>query len=302
MLGDLANQRLAIGLGHLVPRLNALISSQQHLEGRALVRTLLESRRCCSHRVLDAPGLSGVQRLVGVDEVVAIHEDQYAGPLGAGQLCRAGFTLDPGWQDGHVPHDHSHPHSEAHELAHAPATGPAADASARVARASDAPAVGLVQAAVWRAAYGHVLSREVVDQFDGPSFARVWRDSLSTPPSPRHVLLVGCAGEQVVGFAAVGPSVDADASETSGEVLALGVHPDARRSGHGSRLLNAAVDTLRGKGFGSLSTWILATDEPTRAFLTAAGLSPDGAFRDRVIDVDRMVAREVRLTADLSRD
>lgn len=201
-----------------------------------------------------------------------------------------------------MPNDHSHPHSEAHDRAHAGATGPLADASARIARASDAPAVGLVQAAVWRDAYGHVLPPEVVDQFDGPSFARVWRDSLNAPPSPRHVLLVGCAGDQVVGFAAVGPSADTDATETSGEVLTLGVHPDARRNGHGSRLLNAAVDTLRGKGFDSLSTWILATDEATRAFLTAAGLSPDSAYRDRVIDADGTVAREVRLTADLSQD
>ena len=199
-----------------------------------------------------------------------------------------------------MPPDHSHPHSVAHDHAHSPATGQVADASARIARPSDAPAVGLVQAAVWRAAYATVLPHDVVEQFDGPSFARVWRDSLGTPPSPRHVLLVGCAGEQVVGFAAVGPSADADATETSGEVLALGVHPDARRSGHGSRLLNAAVDTLRGKGFDTISTWILANDEATRAFLTAAGLSPDSAFRDRVIDVDGTVAREVRLSANLS--
>jgi len=116
------------------------------------------------------------------------------------------------------------------------------------------------------------------------------------------VLLVSCAGEQVVGFAAVGPSADADAGETSGEVLALGVHPDARRSGHGSRLLNAAVDTLRGKGFHSMSAWLLVDDEDTRAFVTAAGLSPDGAFRDRVIDVDGTVVREVRLTADLTQN
>jgi ribosomal protein S18 acetylase RimI-like enzyme len=113
------------------------------------------------------------------------------------------------------------------------------------------------------------------------------------------VLLVGCAGEQVVGFTAVGPSPDPDASDTSGEVLALGVHPDARRSGHGSRLLNAAVDTLRGKGFHSMSVWLLARDEDTRAFLTTAGLSPDGAYRDRVIDVDGALAREVRLSADI---
>jgi ribosomal protein S18 acetylase RimI-like enzyme len=188
----------------------------------------------------------------------------------------------------------------AHEHTHSPTAGPVADASVRIARPSDAPAVGLVQAAVWRHAYGSVLPQEVVDHFDASNFARVWRDSLKNPPGPRHLLLVACAGEQVVGFAAVGPSVDPDANEKSGEVLSLGVHPDARRNGHGSRLLNAAVDTLRGKGFDSLWVWLLAGDEDTRAFLTTAGLSPDGAYRDRVIDADRALAREVRLTADLS--
>jgi ribosomal protein S18 acetylase RimI-like enzyme len=211
-----------------------------------------------------------------------------------------------GWEDGQVTHDpsvaHDHDNELGHDHTHSPATGPIADASARIARPTDAAAVGLVQAAVWREAYGTVLPQEVVDQFDPASFARIWRDSLKTPPSPRHVLLVGCAGEQVVGFAAIGPSTDPDATETVGEVLALGVHPDARRSGHGSRLLNASVDTLRGKGFDSMSVWILARDEDTRAFLTAAGLSPDSAYRDRVIDVDGTVAREVRLSADLTRE
>ncbi|HEY5248878.1 MAG TPA: GNAT family N-acetyltransferase [Dermatophilaceae bacterium] len=195
----------------------------------------------------------------------------------------------------------THDPSGAPDHAHSPADGPVADASVRIARPNEASAVGLVQAVVWRTAFDTLLPREVVDQFKAPSFARVWRDSLNAPPSPRHVLLVGCAGEQVVGFAAVGPSDDRDADDTCGELLALGVHPDARCSGHGSRLLNAAVDTLRGKGFTSMSAWLLARDEVTRAFLTSAGLSPDGAFRDRVVDGDGSVAREVRLIADLSR-
>jgi ribosomal protein S18 acetylase RimI-like enzyme len=202
---------------------------------------------------------------------------------------------DPAAQDPAAQH-HDHDH------AHSPATGPVADASARIARPNDAAAVGMVQAAVWRAAYSDLLPQEVVDQFEPASFASVWRSSLKNPPSPRHVLLVACAGEQVVGFAAVGPSSDRDADETSGEVLALGVHPDAQRSGHGSRLLNAAVDTLRGRGFTSMSVWLLARDEGARAFLAAAGLAPDGAYRDRVIDVDGGLAREVRLTSDLSQD
>lgn len=192
-----------------------------------------------------------------------------------------------------MPHDHTHDH------AHAAGPAPVADASVRVARAADAPAVGLVQAHVWRAAYGAVLAPEVLDRLEGPQFARVWRDSLTNPPA-RHTLLVACAGEQVVGFVAVGPSTDPDAQESSGEVLALGVHPEARRSGHGSRLLNAAVDTLRGAGFAQLRAWLLSSDEDTRAFLAAAGLSPDGAYRDRVVDAEGSTAREVRLVADLA--
>ena len=149
-----------------------------------------------------------------------------------------------------------------HDHAHLAAPGPVADASVRIARPNDASAVGLVQAAVWRAAFDAVLPQEVLEQFDASRFAHVWRESLKAPPSPRHVLLVGCAGEQVVGF--------------------------------------AAVDTLRGKGFNSMSIWLLDHDQDTRAFLTPAGLSPDGAFRDRVVNVDRTLAHEVRLTADLS--
>jgi GNAT superfamily N-acetyltransferase len=192
---------------------------------------------------------------------------------------------------GAMAHDHAHDHQR----------GPLADASVRTARESDAPAVGLVQDAVWREAYAAVLPDEVLAAFEPSAFASAWRRSLATPPAGVHRLLVACAGDQVVGFAAIGPSQDPDASPETGELTALGVHPQARRAGHGSRLLNAAVDTLRGAGASAIATWILATDESGRAFLTRAGLSPDGAFRDRVVSPDRLTAREVRLVADISR-
>ncbi|QGN56923.1 GNAT family N-acetyltransferase [Nostocoides sp. HKS02] len=193
------------------------------------------------------------------------------------------------------PHDHSHEHSPDQQR------GPLADASVRTARESDAPAVGLVQDAVWREAYAAVLPEEVLAAFDPAAFAGAWRRSLAAPPAGVHRLLVACAGDQVVGFAAIGPSQDPDASPETGELTAIGVHPQARRAGHGSRLLNAAVDTLRGAGAAAMATWVLATDEAGRAFLTRAGLTPDGAFRDRVVSPDRLTAREVRLVADISR-
>ncbi len=197
-------------------------------------------------------------------------------------------------------HGHDHPHDHEHSPGAEP--GLLADASVRRARPNDAPAVGLVQATVFRAAYAGRVPDEVLSLFEPDAFARSWRESLSAPPEGVHRLLVACAGEQVVGLAAIGPAQDPDAGPAAGEVTVLAVHPDARRQGHGSRLLNAAVDVLRDAGAESVTLWLLADAERSRAFLTASGFAPDGAYRDRVVSADGDTLREVRLTVLLTPD
>lgn len=177
---------------------------------------------------------------------------------------------------------------------------PTSDAGVRTARPNDIPAVAHVQAAVWRQTYGPLVDREVSDAFAPAAFEPAWRESLRNPPTPLHRLLVATEGDTVVGFAAIGPATDEEHPARTGEILALGVAPDRRRTGNGSRLLNAAVDTLRASDFEAVTTWLLADDEQTRAFVTAAGLQPDGAWRDRVIAADGRTAREVRLVASLA--
>jgi ribosomal protein S18 acetylase RimI-like enzyme len=193
------------------------------------------------------------------------------------------------------PHHHTHDHD--HPPAHEP--GPLADAGVRRARPNDAPAVGLVQALVFREAYAGRVPDDIVARFEPEAFARSWRESLAAPPEGVHRLLVACAGEQVVGLCAIGPSQDPDAGAAAGEVTVLGVHPDARRQGHGSRLLNAGIDVLRGAGADSVSLWLLTDDERTRSFVAASGFAPDGAYRDRVVSPDGDTLREVRLSAAL---
>jgi ribosomal protein S18 acetylase RimI-like enzyme len=198
--------------------------------------------------------------------------------------------------------DHGHGHDHPHEHPAGTEPAPLADASVRRARPNDVPAIGLVQATVFREAYAGRLPDDVVALFEPDAFARSWRDSLAAPPEGVHRLLVACAGDQVVGLAAIGPSQDPDAGSAAGEVTVLAVHPDARRQGHGSRLLNASVDLLAEAGAESVSLWLLTDDERTRAFLTGSGFAPDGAFRDRVVSPDGDTLREVRLTAELGED
>ncbi|MCE1180514.1 MAG: GNAT family N-acetyltransferase [Micrococcales bacterium] len=197
---------------------------------------------------------------------------------------------------------HSHSPSCGHDHADGAERGPLADASVRRATPNDAPAVGMVQAAVWRAAYAGVVPDEAIAMFEPQEFTKVWRRSLESPPAGPYALLVSCAGDQVVGFAAIGPSPDPDRTPETAEILAMGVHPDARRQGHGSRLLNAAIDTLRSSGAEYVNAWVLLDDAATREFLQLSGFGPDSAYRDRVVSPDDDTAREVRLVTSLRGD
>jgi GNAT superfamily N-acetyltransferase len=187
--------------------------------------------------------------------------------------------------DGSVSHPHDHP---------------VADASVRVATPWDVEAVGAVQSLVWRKTYASLLSAEALAAATPQEFTRVWKESLANPPSGAYRLLVACSGDEVVGFAAIGPNADPDATQVDGELLVGGVSPTARYNGHGSRLLNAAVDTAGVLGFARVRGWLLESDRTTRTFLEAAGFALDGARRERVTGpAEGDVAGEVRLTADV---
>ncbi|UJH70726.1 GNAT family N-acetyltransferase [Ornithinimicrobium sp. INDO-MA30-4] len=159
----------------------------------------------------------------------------------------------------------------------------------------------MVQETVYTEAFTGILPDETVAQFDAGEFGSIWRTSIKNPPTPAHRVLVACAGDQVVGFAAIGPATDDDAAapDKAGEILALAVHPDARRQGHGSRLLNAIADTLRAHEHETVLAWVLADDEVTRGFLRLGGLDPDEAWRERAVDASGATVREVRVWASL---
>ena len=176
-----------------------------------------------------------------------------------------------------------------------------ADVSVRPARAEDAPEVARVQAAAWRSAWGDVLSVDLLAALGGePGIAR-WRSSVQAPPSPRHRVLVACAGPNVVGIAAMGPSEDRDLDlRVDAEIGELLVAPDARGVGHGSRLLMASVDHLRLDSFERAYLWVGAAQDAHREFLVGAGWAADGAHRRLDLRGDgEVVVHQVRLHTDI---
>ena len=181
----------------------------------------------------------------------------------------------------------------------APTPGP--DVSVRVAWAEDAQGIAVVQVAAWRAEYADVLPAEVVGSFDVDAFAAAWHQALTRPGDARNRVLVALERNTVRGFAVTCPSPDPDADPVAdGEITELAVHPDHGRAGHGSRLLQAGVDTLRADRFTRARTWLSAGDDVRRTFLSEAGWAPDGAHRELDLHGDGSVlVKQVRLHTDV---
>jgi GNAT superfamily N-acetyltransferase len=176
-----------------------------------------------------------------------------------------------------------------------------ADVSCRVAWGDDAPAIAAVQVRAWRASYDGILPGDLLDSMSADELAEHWRASLIRPPDARNRVLVALERNLVTGFALTGPASDPDCDPVAdGEVTDLTVDPHKRGQGHGSRLVQAAVDTLRADRFTRAVAWLAAQDDASRSFLTGAGWAPDGAHRTLDLTGDGSVqVKQVRLHTSL---
>jgi GNAT superfamily N-acetyltransferase len=175
-------------------------------------------------------------------------------------------------------------------------SSPTADVSVRVAWSDDAPAIAELQLRAWREKYAGLVPAEALPS-DVETAAAAWRSSLAAPGDARNRVLVALERNRVVGFAITSPAADPDCDPVAdGEIRELTVDPDEHGRGHGSRLLQAAVDTLRSDRFTRAVLWAISTDDALRGFLTGAGWAADGAHRELDLDGEGTTrVREVRL-------
>jgi len=160
---------------------------------------------------------------------------------------------------------------------------PSADVSVRVAWSDDAEAIATIQARAWATSYAGLVP--AAGDLREADFAQLWRDALTHPADARHRALVALERNRVVGFAITTPATDPDCDPaTDGELMELTVDADERGRGHGSRLLQAAVDTMVADRFTRAVSWLVADDDQLRRFLTDAGWGPDTAHR--TLDLD----------------
>jgi GNAT superfamily N-acetyltransferase len=179
---------------------------------------------------------------------------------------------------------------------------PTADVSVRVAWPDDAPAMAEIQVRAWRVRYEGLLPSDVLASLDPLGFAEQWQRSLSRTQDARQRVLVALDRNNLKGFAVTGPSDDPDSDPVAdAEISEFVIDPDAVSNGHGSRLLQACVDTMRQDRFSRGTVWLNATDDSARKFLGQAGWSTDGAHRELDLDGDgNVLVRQIRLHTDVT--
>jgi ribosomal protein S18 acetylase RimI-like enzyme len=172
-----------------------------------------------------------------------------------------------------------------------------ADVSVRVAWSQDAAGIAAVQLRAWQQRYADLVAEVGTD--DAQRLAS-WERYLTRPPEARYRALVALERVRIVGFALTGPATDPDADPAvDGELAEFTVDPAETRQGHGSRLLQAAADTLAADGFTRVVCWTDSTDDAFRAFLESAGWAPDGASRELADESGAGTVKQVRLHAAL---
>lgn len=179
-------------------------------------------------------------------------------------------------------------------------TSPSADVSCRVAWADDAPAISQLQLRVREQDLGALLPTDAL-QADPEAAEAAWRQALTRPPDARLRVLVALERNRVVGFAITSPATDPDTNPAvDAELMEFTIDPGERGIGHGSRLLQAAVDTMSADRFRRAMLWAIATDDAMRGFLTSAGWAPDTAHRELDLDgTGTTTVKQIRLHTDI---
>lgn len=151
----------------------------------------------------------------------------------------------------------------------------------RAATSADAQTIAEIHVATWRAAYAGVMPPEVLSGLSVERRQSQWQQWLVPAASQRVLVAVDRA--EIVGFAAFGPSRDADAGLWTGELYALYVRPDRWGSPAGRGLWAETVAGLARGGLRAMSLWVLDQNPRARRFYEREGAKADGGVKDEVL-------------------
>lgn len=145
----------------------------------------------------------------------------------------------------------------------------------RPATRDDARAIARVHVHSWQVAYRGLVPDALLDGLSVEQRQTIWLELLEN--NDDMFTLVAARDAGLLGFCSMAtPSRDDDAAETTCEVTAIYVTPEAWRTGIGAALLTAALRDMRQGTWREVTLWVFAANAGARAFYDGFGFVPDG--------------------------
>lgn len=154
----------------------------------------------------------------------------------------------------------------------------------RLAEVSDAPAVASVHVQTWQSAYRGLVPDSELESLSVEQRTAMWEQAI-----PHGGVWVALVDDAVVGFIAIGPSDEPDATFKG---YALYVLPSASGRGLGLALGRAALE-----GKQDVVLWVFEENTRTRRLYEKFGLRADGLVRTETIGGRELKAMRYRLAA-----
>lgn len=166
----------------------------------------------------------------------------------------------------------------------------------RRARPDDATRLGEVHVAAWRWAYKGHMPDDLLESLRPESRVRAWETWL-TEPADGFAAWVAEIDDEIIGFAASSHARDDDVPDGCAELLMIYLLEEYLGRGIGHELINTAEQHWRNEGYEMAILWVLASNDPTRAFYEREGWSTDGETKDQPLggDTTRPAVRYTKL-------
>jgi GNAT superfamily N-acetyltransferase len=146
----------------------------------------------------------------------------------------------------------------------------------RTATVDDARAIAAVHVSGWQAAYREYFPADFLDGLSVERRAEQWAAWLADAAQTTAVYETPAG---IVGFATIGPSRDADADPSVGELMSIYVAPAAWRRGVGTELMSWVTAEAAARHWSALTLWTIEANRGTRAFYERCGWAHDGSAK-----------------------
>ncbi|HUX69453.1 MAG TPA: GNAT family N-acetyltransferase [Cellulomonadaceae bacterium] len=151
------------------------------------------------------------------------------------------------------------------------------DVLIRGAVVSDAARIAAVHIRSWRQAYAGIVPSTHLAALDEADRTRRWEADLRSGPQDDVRTWVAESGQQLLGFATLGPSRDEDAERGDVEIYSIYLDPGTWGRGVARDLMRTLLNEVP-PGV-TVRLWVMADNERARHFYRRHGFAPDGAER-----------------------